>query len=429
MNGAPRTEATDAVSATVARLDAEIERRDEELVATIADLVRLPSVLGQEAEAQTYVADHLRASGARVDVWEIDESLKSLPGAGNPGVPFAGRPNVAATVAGAGGWRSLILQGHIDVVSPEPVEDWSHDPWAATIIGNRMYGRGAYDMKCGIAGILLVPRILRDLGIGLQGDLVVQSVIEEECSGNGALDASRRYHADAALVAESMNGEFVHAHVGVMWFEVEVEGKSAHAARSPEGVNAISKAVLVIRALEDLDRRLNVESHPAFAGIQRPVGVNVGTIGGGDWPSTLAGRCTLGCRMGVYPGRGVAEMRAEIDGALRHAAEGDAWLAEHPPKVRFFGHHSPGSAVSLDEPFVQTLGAWHRRVTGRPMRIRADTGTLDMRYYNLAGIPSGCYGAVGGNPHAADEWLDLTSLVPTAKVIAGFVLDWCGVAD
>lgn len=297
------------------------------------------------------------------------------------------------------------------------------------MIGDRMFGRGAYDMKGGLASLLLLPRILRDLGIGLGGDLIVQSVIEEECSGNGALDASRRYLADAALVAESMDGDFVHAHVGVMWFKVEIEGKAAHAARALDGVSAISKAILVVRAMEALDRRLNEEHHPAFAGIPHPVGVNVGVIQGGDWPSTLAGRCELGCRMGVYPGRTVEEMRGEIDAALRSAAEGDGWLTRHPPVVTYFGHHSAGSIVSVDEPFVRTLGVWHRRVTGRPMRMRADTGTLDMRYYNLAGIPSGCYGAAGGNPHAADEWLDLTSLVPTAKVVAGFALDWCGVAN
>lgn len=417
------------VGAAVERVHAEIERRREELVATIAELVRRPSPLGQEAEAQAYVADHLRASGCRVDVWESDESLKRLPGAGDAGVPFAGRPNVAGVVPGAGGGRSLILQGHIDVVSPEPVADWSHDPWAATVVGERMYGRGAYDMKCGIASLLLLPRIVRDLGIGLGGDLIVQSVIEEECSGNGALDASRRYRADAALVAESMNGDFVHAHVGVMWFTVEIAGRAAHAARSPDGVNAISKAIPVVQALEALDRRLNEEHHPAFSGIEHPVGVNVGMIRGGDWPSTLAGRCELRCRMGVYPGRTVEEMREEIDAALRGAAKGDAWLSRHPPVVSYHGHHSAGSIVSVEEPFVRTLQTWHRRVTGRPLRARADTGTLDMRYYNLAGIPSGCYGAAGGNPHAADEWLDLTSLVPTAKVLAGFVLDWCGVAD
>src|SRR5215216_3333614 len=167
----------------------EIDRREDELIETVAELVRRPSPLGAEAEAQSYVADHLAASGLEVDVWDLDDSIKELANAGDSGVPFPGRPNVAGTRKGASGDRSLIVQGHIDVVSPEPVAAWSYDPWQPTVIGDRMYGRGAYDMKSGDALNLMLPRLLRDLGIQLAGDLIVQSVIEEECTGNGALDA------------------------------------------------------------------------------------------------------------------------------------------------------------------------------------------------------------------------------------------------
>lgn len=412
-----------------ALVHAELERRQDELVAMVAELVRRPSVLGEEAAAQAYVAEQMRKSGLEVDVWELDESLRDLPGAGDPGVPFAGRPNVAGVAHGAGGGRSLVLNGHIDVVSPEPVADWSTDPWTPTIIGDRMYGRGAFDMKSGLAIITLLPRVLNDLGIRLCGDVIVQSVIEEESSGNGALAASLRYSANAAIVAESMNGDFVYGHVGVMWFKVVIEGQATHAATASRGVSAISKAVPVILALEALDRRLNDAIHPAFDGIPHPVGVNIGVIAGGDWPSTLAGRCELRCRMGFFPDRTVKEMRAEIAAALDEAARGDEWLTAHPPQVVFFGHHSNGSLVSLDEPFVTMLEVWHERVTGLPMRYRVETGTLDSRYYNALGIPSGCYGATGANAHAANEWLDLTSLIPAAQVLAGFMLEWCGVAE
>lgn len=411
-----------------ARVFDEIDRRYEEIVATVADLVRRPSTLGIESSAQRYVADHLEASAALVDVWESDESLKALPGAGDPGVPFAGRPNVAGVCKGIGGGRSLILNGHIDVVSPEPVDNWSYPPWEPTLVGSRMYGRGAFDMKSGMAINLLLPRIFHDLGIELQGDLIIQSVIEEESSGNGALDASRRYTADAALVTESMNGDFVHAHVGVMWFKVIIEGKTSHAAKALDGVNAISKAVPVIQAIESLDRKLNEVVHPDFAGIAHPVGVNIGVIRSGDWPSTLAGRCELQCRLGFYPGYTTQDIRTMIDDAISAAIAGDEWLQAHRPVVTYFGHHSEGSIVSLEEPIVQTLGQWHSIVRGGKMKTRADTGTLDMRYYNLSGVPSGCYGATGANAHAADEWLDLTSLIPTAKVLAGVAMDWCGVS-
>src|SRR5918997_5003968 len=143
------------LESVVERLWAEIEARRDELVGVVADLVSRPSLLGQEGPAQAYVADYLRDSGMTTEAWDLDQSVRALPNAGDSGVPFAGRPNVAGALAGEGGGRSLILNGHIDVVSPEPVAAWSHDPWAAEVEGDRMYGRGAYDMKSGVALNLL----------------------------------------------------------------------------------------------------------------------------------------------------------------------------------------------------------------------------------------------------------------------------------
>ncbi|MGI8856572.1 MAG: ArgE/DapE family deacylase [Thermomicrobiales bacterium] len=405
-----------------------IEGRRDEVVETVAALVRRPSRLGQEAAAQAYVAEHVRGSGMESDVWELDDALKQLPNAGESGVPFAGRPNVAGIARGAGGGRSLILNGHIDVVSPEPVAAWTHDPWGAAIVGDRMYGRGAFDMKSGVALNLFVARVLHDLGIRLAGDLIIHSVIEEECTGNGALAASLRHRADAALVTEPECGAFTRAHLGVMWFRVAIVGKSWHALDAWRGVNAISKAVPIIRALEALGERMNEQIYPAFAHVTHPINLNIGVIRGGDWPSTVPGACELHCRVSFFPGQTVAETRAAVEGAIHQAAQGDEWLRTHPPAVSYDGFQSSGSVVAMEEPSVQMLAANHRRVFDAPMPDRVQTSICDMRYYNFVGIPAGCYGATGANGHAADEWLDLTSLVPTAKVLAGFVLDWCGVA-
>jgi acetylornithine deacetylase len=415
-----------APNAVTAKLWQALDDRHDELVSLVADLVRFPSLLGQEAEAQQFIANHLRETGMAVDVWDIDESLKELEEAGDSGVPFAGRPNVAATLAGTEGWRSLILNGHVDVVSPEPISDWTHNPWAAEIVDGRMYGRGALDMKSGLAINLFLPRVLRDLGINLKGDLIVQSVIEEECTGNGAFAASLRYAADAAIVTEPSRGFFWNAHVGVMWFRVQVAGRSAHAAVAPTGVNAISKAVPIIQALEDLDREMNKTSHPAYAGFDHPINLNIGVIQGGDWPSTVPGACELHCRLSFFPGRPVADIAREVEAAVQAAAERDPWLKDHPPVITYDGFHSGGSVVSPDAPPVVSLGEWHQQVTGSEMRMLSTTGTNDMRYFNFRGIPAGCYGASGENAHAADEWLDLASLNRAAKVVGAFVLDWCG---
>jgi acetylornithine deacetylase len=413
---------------TVERLWVEIDARRDELVGVIADLVRRPSLLGEEGPAQAYVADYLRTSGMTTEVWELDPSVRSLPNAGDSGVPFAGRPNVAGTLPGRGGGRSLILNGHIDVVSPEPLSAWTYDPWAAEIAGDRMYGRGAMDMKVGIATNLFLPRLIRELGIELDGDVTIHSVIEEECSGIGALDAARRVSADAALVTESELMRFTRACLGVMWFRIQIAGKAWHAMEARRGVNAISKTVPIIRALEDLDRQLNETVHPDWAGVEHPINLNIGVIQGGDWPSTVPGACELRCRVSFFPGTTVAEMRALIEEAVMGAAAEEPWFREHPPVVSYEGFQSAGTVIPADAPLIQTIGRWHRRVHDAEMPIRVATSITDDRYYTFTGTPAGCYGASGGNPHGADEWLDLTSVVPTAKVIGAFVLDWCGVA-
>ncbi len=412
----------------VARLWAAIDARQDELIALVAALVRHPSPLGHEAAAQAHVAAYLRAAGLTVTSWDLDEALRTLPEGGDSGAPFAGRPNVAGTLTGTGGGRSLILNGHIDVVSAEPLAAWTHDPWAAAIVDGRMYGRGAFDMKSGIALNLFLARLLRDLNIRLRGDLIVQSVIEEECTGVGSLDMARRFHADAALVTEPEGLRFTWAHMGVLWFRVHVTGKAAHAMIATTGVNAIVKTLPLIAALQDLERRLNEAVHPAWRDVDHPINLNIGVIRGGDWPSTVPGRCELHCRLGFFPGQTLTEMRRLIEATIASAAAADAWLHAYPPAVTYDGFQSSGSIVSPDAPSVRAMGTWHRRVTGAALPLVVGTSINDMRYFNFAGIPAGCYGATGGNGHAADEWLALASLAPTAKTIGGFLLDWCGVA-
>jgi acetylornithine deacetylase len=408
------------------QLFAAIDARQDELIALVEDLVRFPSTLGNERPAQEFVAAHLAASGFATETWELDEAIKQQPNAGESGVPFAGRPNVSARREGTGGGKSLILNGHIDVVSAEPVELWETDPYQPTRIGDQLRGRGAWDMKSGVAMNLFLARLLSDLDIPLRGSLTVQSVIEEECTGNGALAAALRDRADAALITESTGQTWTYAHVGVMWFKIAITGKTWHAMQAWAGVNAIEKAMPFIAALKRLDAELNLEVHPLFADVEHPINLNVGVISGGDWPSTVPGHCELGCRVSFYPGVTVAAMRAKIEAVVAEVAASDPWLAEHPPTVSYYGFGSEGSVISLDHPLSRTIAGWHESVCGSPIDFRTSTGINDARYFNLSGVPSGCYGARGGNAHGANEWLDLTSLAPAMKVVAGSVLDWCG---
>ena len=418
-----------ALDETRDRLFAAIDEHQEELVALVGDLVRFPSTLGNERPAQEFVAGHLSESGLPAELWELDESIKQQPNAGESDVPFAGRPNVSATRTGSGGGRSLIMNGHIDVVSAEPVELWDTDPYEPTRQGNRLYGRGAWDMKSGVAMNLMLARLLNDLDIRLKGDFTVQSVIEEECTGNGALAAALHDRADAALITESTNQHLTRAHVGVIWFKIAITGKTWHAMQAWAGVNAIEKAIPIMAALRTLDAELNEAVDPLFAGIEHPINLNIGVIQGGDWPSTVPGACELSCRVSFYPGVTVAQIRERIEETVAEAAAADSWLAEHPPVVSYYGFGSEGSTVDPAHPLMQDVAAWHERITGSPIIYASGTGINDMRYFNLSGVPCSCYGALGANAHGANEWLDVDSLAPTLKVLAASALDWCGVSN
>ncbi|CAN5682599.1 ArgE/DapE family deacylase [soil metagenome] len=411
----------------VSQLWTDIERRGDELVDLVSNLVRIPSMLGDEAPVQHWIANYMRASGLQTDVWDLDQLVTSLPNAGNSGFPFAGRPNVTGIRKGSGTGRSLIMNGHVDVVSPDPVNAWNYDPWGAEIVGNRMYGRGAYDMKSGVALNLFLGRLLNDLDIPLAGDFTLHSVIEEECTGNGALAAARRDRADAVIVTEPSFSAVTMAHLGVIWFKVHITGRSAHAGWAWQGVNAISKAVPVIQALHRLNDSFNDQVHPLYADQHHPINLNIGVIQGGDWPSTVPGSCTLHCRVSFFPDVKIESLRQQIEDTVAQASATDEWLTSNPPIVTYDGFHTAGSSLDDDEPFLAVLEAAHSRSIESPLGRRYATAVNDMRYYIFEGMPATCYGAEGGNGHAADEWLNLDSLQPVAKSLADFIVNWCGI--
>ena len=230
------------------------------------------------------------------------------------------------------------------------------------------------------------------------------------------------------IVTEPMGERIVPSHLGVMWFRIAMTGRSAHAGWAWQGVNAINNSIPVMQAFQELDAQLNVDVHPMFAGMHHPINLNIGTISGGDWPSTVPGACELHCRISLYPGTTVAQMRAKIEETIKRATASDNWLAEHPPVLTWDGFQTEGAVLDPDAAFLPVLDRAHQEVTGRPLRREPGTAVNDMRYYIFEGMAATCFGASGGNGHAADEWLDLASLTPTMKTLAAFVVEWSGVA-
>ena len=404
----------------------------DEQVEFLAELTRLPSLRGQEAPAQDVMARALRARGLTVDRWKVDVAdIAHLPGFSQVAVSYEDAWNVVGAHRSAqGAGRSLILNGHIDVVPTGPLDMWREPPFAPKVIDGWMYGRGAGDMKAGLAANLFAFDALRRCGWRPAADVYVQSVIEEECTGNGALACLQRgYRADAAIITEPSGGGLMAAQVGVMWFQVEVRGKPAHVAYAGTGANAIEACFPLIAALHRLEHRWNDAGHAAFAGHEHPINFVVSKIAGGDWTSSVPAWCTFDMRVGLYPGMALATVRAEVERTIAEAAAQDAFLARNPPRVVYHGFQAEGYVLPQGSDAQHLLERCHAEVTGELLGQYASTATTDARFYGLyADIPALVYGPTAESIHGFDERVELESMRRVTRTLALFMADWCGLA-
>lgn len=423
-------------AALLARLSAAVDANFEAETGFLAELVRFPSTRGNEAPLQDWMARQLAARGYQVDRFSLaDVPLAAHPKA-SPMVeadPARSVQVVATHRAAAPAGRSLILQGHIDVVPEGPAEMWTHPPYAAVIRDGWMYGRGAHDMKSGVAAMVFALDALRAAGLEPAADVHLQTVTEEESTGNGALATLLRgYRADAALVPEPTGGTITRAHTGTLWFRIKVRGVPVHVAVAQSGSNAILSAYHLIQALIAHTAEINraAREHPWYAGIENPLKFNPGIIRGGDWASSTPAWCEVDCRIGLLPGTEVAEARRGVEQAVAAAARTDNFLANNPPEVEWHGFLADGYVLEPGTEAEAVLARAHAQVFGAEMPARITTAVNDTRFYGLYfGIPGLCYGPKGEGAHAFDERTNLDHLRKTTLAIAAFVADWCGVRD
>ena len=414
-----------------AEILAAVAAEEAAMAELLAELVAAPTLLGDEAAGQAIMRREFAGLGLEpFDVPLDPAALDGHPGAAPFSWDVAGKANVLANwepAAPAGG-RSLILCGHIDVVSPEPSSLWSGPPFAARREGDWLYGRGAGDMKSGLAAIVGAVRGLRRLGLAPSGRVQLQSVVEEECTGNGALACVLAGHtADAAVLTEPTRGAIWNAQVGVLWFQVRVVGLPAHAGDAPEGANAIEASMAVIEALRALEAELNVVKPPLYAAYPHPINLNVGMIRGGDWPSTVAGECLTHFRLALYPGERVADLKERVEQVVAGVAASRPALGAYRIEVLYDGFACEGYELAPDAPLVTALLGAAERATGRRPPLFASTATTDARSFQLYGdTPAVCFGPVAESEHGVDERVHLPSVTETAQAIALFIRDWCG---
>jgi acetylornithine deacetylase len=295
----------------------------------------------------------------------------------------------------------------------------------------RMYGRGANDMKSGICAMIFALDALRTAGYRPASDVCVQTVTEEESTGNGALSTlARGYRADACLIPEPTNLHILRGTIGVMWFRLRIRGRPVHVSQSEVGTNAILSAYTLIDALRTHTRKLNerVKDHAWFGRIPDPIKFNPGKIVGGDWASSTPAWCVVDCRIAVLPGMSLPDFRDELRGVIMAAAQGDAFLVLNPPEIDWNGFQADPYVLEPGSDFESAVRAAHKRAHGdEPGEVilpAVTDGRFYGRYYD---IPSLSYGASGTGSHGFDESVDLSSIKKVTLTIANLVADWCGV--
>ncbi len=417
---------------TTARILEAVEKEFEAQIAFTQDLVRFPSQRGQEHTCQDFIYEAMRARGLAMDRWTIDVSeIESHDGFSPVTISYDNAINVVGTHRSRDQkGRSLILNGHVDVVPVGPADMWTKPPYEPWIDGDWLDGRGAGDMKAGLAANIFALDALKSIGWQPAAPVYLQSVTEEECTGNGALSALvRGYRADAAIIPEPEDDKLVRANVGVIWFRVHVKGLPVHVRDAGAGANAIEATYSLIRALRGLEEDWNSrkEGMKYFEDEAHPINLNVGKIAGGDWASSVPAWCSFDCRIAIFPGVEPREASRGIEARIRTAAQKNACLASNPPEVEFNGFFAQGYVLEEGSDAEKTLAEAHAKAYGKSMESFVTAGYLDGRVFILYGdCPCLVYGPYSENIHGFDERVSLSSVKRVTGSIALFMADWCG---
>lgn len=428
-----------------------VEKRIHELVtenrdycfSLLKDLVGFDSRIlengkyGQEKGIQDYLKNYFKSIGAEVDAFSPEnEKIKDCAGY-NEGHDYTGRENVVAIFRGAGKGRSLLLNGHCDIVPPGEESRWSSPPFECVRRDGRFYGRGTTDMKGGLAAAILAVEFIRKAGIKLAGDVYIESVIDEEGGGNGTLACcARGYRADGAVIMEPTQLAVMPCNRGAFLAEFTVTGVSSHASTKGWGVNAVEKAVKLIEALHELESKwLMTKRHPLLG---NPT-INIGYIEGGIGASIVPEKCTVKFDVEFLPSEYDADynlvevnsedVKREVEQCLQRACQGDEWLCQNPVSVHWFQETLCFETDTFSE-FVQSV-------------IYSEKKILDQVV--LSGLPCGCDGAqlskIGKMPvvilgpgnlrrlHTTDESMDEELFYKAIEIYANMIMDWTGVME
>lgn len=404
------------------------------------ELLRFPSMGGSGAEVDVneYLAGRWHAEGYDVHTWDIEiddvTGREDFPGME---VERTAARGVLARITGSGGGKTLLLNGHTDVVPPGDINAWDRDPFdpqIATVDGReRLIARGACDMKAGLVAAWEAIRLVREAGIELRGDVLLAPVSGEEDGGLGTYCLlqemqAKGINADACIVPEPTDLDLVPANGGALTFRLKVPGAAVHASRRTEGVSAIEKFVPLLRALEELEQQRNADVDPLMDRWPIAYPLSIGTVSAGDWASTVPDLLIAEGRLGVALGESVHDARRSLEQAVAQACAQDPWLSGHPASVEWWGGQFASGRTDPDSQIVQLLAARHTSRSGAaPDSYGAPYGS-DLRLLSgIGGIATVQYGpGDSAIAHSPNEYVDIADVLICAEVIADVIVDFCG---
>lgn len=419
-------------------LDSVLEALRPELLGTLREILRIPSEnlppAGNECPCQLHIAAYLRRLGIEPDVYDI----AVVPGLSShseywPGRGYAGRPNVNAVIEGTGGGRSLIVSGHIDTVPADTPVEWHHPPFGAEVQNGRVFGRGAWDMKAGVAMNLIVVRAILELGVKLKGNLTFETVVDEEFGGaNGTLAARLRgYNADAAVIGEPTLLRVCPAQRGGRTLHVLLQGPGGILSSGRPAARVVEQLRYLLEKLPEFaETRRLVAVDPYYNNSPEPFAVWITNIATGRWgwsqPIAVPERCWVEIYWQAMPNETREEVESEFfgwwNGILDHRPD----LFPQKPAVELPMRWLPGCSIPSDSPLVAEF-AQTAASLGFEAKVEGLDAPGDMYIFQRCfNTPALMWGPSGGNAHQADEFVEIDSLFQATRVLAHFVLRWCG---
>ena len=411
-------------------IDSTVNNMRDEIILFIQTLVQSPSLANDEESVQKIIQIKLESLGLETKKVIVQfESIKNHPAFCDDGFSPDSRVNVIGQWKNGDAAKSLILNGHVDVVPTGPETLWNESPWSGSVRDNRIYGRGSCDMKAGLASGIFAIQVLQAIGFKPKGNVMVQSVVGEESGGCGTLtNIVKGYSGDAAVILEPTSLKVCPIQSGALTFRLKIPGQATHAAMRWDGISAIEKYNLIHQSIIELEKERHQSFNVKYYKLSdRVAPINIGTIKGGEWHSTVPESVMVEGRFGVFPGESALDAKNAFENHLKKVANSDVWLKENPPILEWFEGQFESGQTNVNHSIIRALKHAYKNVKNNSAILEGVTYGSDLRLFtNHADIPAVLFGPGDVRlAHSANEYIEIEEVLTCVKIITNLIIKWC----